>query len=167
MQRGSAGFTLLEMLMVLAILGVLAAFAFPSFGYLSANTKVKSASTEIYLAMIRARSESVKRNRTVGVIATSGNKDKWESGWSLVADGNNDGDFTDAEPTDRVISTQNAMSAVSIKMAATTVVFRPNGRISGAAPQFDVKPTDAKQVTVQRCVSTDVTGRPFIKTKAC
>ncbi len=165
--RGSAGFTLIEMLMVIAILGVLASIAFPSFNYLSANTKVKSASTELYLAMIRARSESVKRNRPVGVVATSGNKDTWHTGWSVVADGNQDGDFTDGEPTDRLIATQGSLSAVTIKMADTNVVFRPNGRLSGAAPQFEVTATDAKQSALSRCVSADVTGRPYIKTKAC
>jgi type IV fimbrial biogenesis protein FimT len=99
MRSRSAGFSLLELMLVIGILAVMASLAIPGFGYLSANTKVKSASTELYLAMIRARSEAVKRNRAVSITADGSG---WQGGWQIVVDGNNDGDYVDADD-DRVV----------------------------------------------------------------
>jgi type IV fimbrial biogenesis protein FimT len=166
MRRASAGFTLTELLIVIAIMGVLVAMALPGFGYLSATTKVKNASTEVYLALMRARSEAVKRNRSVSIVA---NPAGWQAGWQIIADGNNDGDFDDvASEDDRLVSDQGELKRVSIAMASTSVVFRPTGRIAGAAPSFAVTSEDSdRKVDLQRCVQADLTGRPYVKAEAC
>lgn len=165
MRRGSAGFSLLELMAVIAIMAILAAIAIPGFGQLSANTKVKGASTELYLAMIRARSESVKRNRSVAVVAKSGDADNWQAGWDVIADSDNNAAFDDADDT--VVADQGALQRVIISMATETVVFRPTGRISGAAPEFDVASADPDYGNILRCVSADLTGRPYIRQEAC
>jgi type IV fimbrial biogenesis protein FimT len=166
MRRGSAGFTMLELMAVITIMAILAALAIPGFGYLAANTKVKGASTELYLAMIRARSESVKRNRGVALVAISGDEDNWQAGWQVIADGDNDGAFDPDDDDDRVVYEQGELKRVAITMADDTVVFRPTGRISGAAPEFDVASEDPEH-DLKRCVSADLTGRPYIRTEAC
>lgn len=168
MPRG-AGFSLLELMVVLSIMGILLAMAVPGFGYLSASTKVKGASTELYLALIRARSESVKRNRGVQVLATSGDETRWHEGWRVIADQNNDGDFSDtASDDDRIIVEQGELQRVTITMAEDNVVYRPTGRISNAAkPEFDVASEDTEYDNLQRCVSADLTGKPYIKTEGC
>jgi len=167
MRTGSAGFTVLEALIVMALIGILAAIAVPSFGYLSANTKVKGASTELYLALIRARSESVKRNRVAGVVAISGDEDDWQAGWRVIADASSppDHDLDDAD--DRVVYEQGPLPRVTITMAADNVQFRPTGRVIGAAPEFNVVSQDPDHAGIKRCVSADLTGRPYIKPEAC
>ena len=117
--------------------------------------------------MVRARSEAVKRNRAVSVVATSGDEDNWGAGWQIIADANNDGDFADvAADLDRLIIEQGAVKRVAISMAADSVVFRPTGRISGAAPTFNVGSEDPAHA-LKRCVSADLTGRPYVKPEAC
>lgn len=168
MTRTAAGFTLLEVLITISIIAILASMAIPGFGHLAANTKVKSASTELYLAMIRARSEAVKRNRAVAVVAASGSASNWQAGWQVIADANNDGDFADvASNDDRLVADQGALQRVAISMGTTSVVFRPTGRVSGAAPEFDVTSEDADYADIKRCISADLTGRPYIKQEAC
>jgi type IV fimbrial biogenesis protein FimT len=167
--RRAAGFTMLEVMITMIIIGILAAVALPSFGYLSANTKLKGASTELYLALIRARAEAVKRNRTVAVVATSGDENNWQAGWQVIADANRDGDYADvAGGGDRLVFEQKALQRVTIKMALDTVEYRPTGRIVGAVPPaFDVAADSAKYDSLKRCVSADLTGRPFVKTEEC
>lgn len=169
MRRAIAGFTVIEMMTVISIIGILVAIALPAFGYLAASTKVKAASTELYLTMIRARSEAVKRNRAVAVVATSGDENVWQSGWRVIADGNNDGDYLDTPATDRIVYEQDAVRRVTISMATNTVVFRPDGRISSpAVVEFSVASEDPdRRVELVRCVETDLTGRAYVKQEAC
>lgn len=166
MRHGSAGFTVLELLTVITVMAILAAIAIPGFGHLAATTKVKAASTELYLAMVRARSEAVKRNRSVAVVAHA---DGWQAGWQVIADANNDGDFLDvATDDDRLIVQQGTLARVTVTMAATSVVFRPTGRVSGAVPEFEVTSEDQdRKVDLLRCVQVDLTGRPYVKAEAC
>jgi type IV fimbrial biogenesis protein FimT len=164
--RGSAGFTVLELMMVITIMAILAAMAIPGFGFLAASTKVKGASTELYLALYRARAESVKRNRGVAVIATSGSAANWHDGWQIIADANNDGDYADVGSDDDRLVAQQSAQRVTISMDADNVVFRPNGRISGTAPAFDVA-SDDPEFELKRCVTADITGKPYIRTTVC
>lgn len=169
MPRGMAGFTILELMAVVTVLAILTAIALPGFGYLAASTKVKGASTELYLAMIRGRAEAVKRNRSVAIRATSGDENNWSAGWQIIADANNDGDFNDvATDDDRLIYTQGELQRVTITMADDVVVFRPTGRITGTAPEFEVTSEDRdRHVDLIRCVETDLTGRPYVKQAGC
>jgi type IV fimbrial biogenesis protein FimT len=164
MRRVMAGFSLLELMLVIGILGVMATLAIPGFGYLSANTKVKSASTELYLAMIRARSEAVKRNRAVAV---SANAAGWQGGWRIIVDGNNDGDYVDTPTNDRIVLEQGTLKGVTVTEAggATSVVYRPTGRLpSGAAvPQFNIVSDNPSHASLQRDITVDLTGRPYVE----
>lgn len=164
MRSRSAGFSLLELMLVIAILGVMASLALPGFGYLSANTKVKSASTELYLAMIRARSEAVKRNRGVSITADASG---WQGGWQIIVDGNNDGDYLDTPDDDRIVSQQGTLKGVTVTEdgGATSVVYRPTGRLpSGAvAPDFEIKSVDADYDSLKRNLTVDLTGRPYVE----
>lgn len=161
MRPRSSGFSLLELMTVITILAILASVAIPGFGHLAASTKVKGASTELYLAMVRARSEAVKRNRAVSIVADAAG---WGAGWQIIADGNNDGDFADVPDPDRIVIQQGALNRVSITMAATSVVFRPTGRVSAAAvPVFTVTSEDQdRKEDLQRTVTVDLTGRPYV-----
>lgn len=65
------GFTLLELLIVLSIILVLAAFSIPKMFTVIANVKLRSASTTLAGAMQNARMLGVKKNRTMTVRFTS------------------------------------------------------------------------------------------------
>lgn len=161
MRRATAGFTLLEMMIVVAIMGVLAALAFPSFRYLTSTTKVKGASTELYLALIRARNEAVKRNRPVTLTRSDAN---WQDGWRIIADTNNDGDFADAD--DRVVMETGAQARVTITSDEAGVVFLPSGRTQNS-DTIKLTITSAESASTQRCVTADLTGKPYTKEGAC
>lgn len=61
------GFTLLEMLIVIAVMVVLATAAAPSFSSLIESNKVKRLATEIEWLLVQAKSEAVLRGSSVNV----------------------------------------------------------------------------------------------------
>jgi type IV fimbrial biogenesis protein FimT len=65
MRRAPAGFTMIELMITVTLLGVLAVMAVPMYGAFVANTQIRTA-TESMLAGLRlAQTEAVRRNGTV------------------------------------------------------------------------------------------------------
>lgn len=102
LRRTAGGFTLVELLMVLAVIGVLSTFAVPAFNVLVGSSKLTAASNALLSSMHLARSEAIKRNGRVmlcksadgiSCAATGG----WEQGWIVFHDINNNGEHDSGE----------------------------------------------------------------------
>src|SRR5207248_7514387 len=79
-----SGFTIIELLTTIVVLGILLTLAIPSFNDLIVSTRVKGAASDIYGALTFARSEALKRNInvTVGPLTAGG---QWVNGWQVTA----------------------------------------------------------------------------------
>jgi len=67
LHRNSHGFTTIELIMVIAIMGVLMAIAIPNFSQWIANYRLKAATREIYSNFQKARIEAIKTNSNIVV----------------------------------------------------------------------------------------------------
>ena len=74
------GFTVIEILLVIVVIGVLLSIAAPSFVTFTSSQKVKTASFDLYAAMVFARSEAIKRRVNVTVAPVSSD---WKNGWTI------------------------------------------------------------------------------------
>lgn len=65
------GFTLIELIVVMVVLGILLAMAVPSFTTLMDSIRVKRAGDAVSAFLVNTKSEAIKRNTTVRAIVQS------------------------------------------------------------------------------------------------
>jgi type IV fimbrial biogenesis protein FimT len=82
------GFTLIETMVVVAIIAILASIAAPSFQSLIRKTHLTAASSALQVSLSLARSEAVKRGTDARVtVAAAGTAGSWVNGWTVFVDG--------------------------------------------------------------------------------
>jgi len=157
-RANALGFTLIELMIVVGIVGVLAIFALPAMRDLVVANRMKSLSLDIYSSLALARSEAIKRNSSnVSMVAATGG---WQNGWTVCVDANADGACGTGEV---VVTAYDAIDA-SISLTGPTgpalVTFNRDGRLGSAAATFKIIYTANNIQTPMRCVELSVSGRP-------
>lgn len=123
------GFTLIELMITVAIVGILLVVAIPSFSQTIRNNRLTTNINELVASLNFARSEAVKRNYAVSVRKTG---TYWESGWIIFADINGNGD---QNLGDTLLRTHQAMPA-NYTLRATginRVTYRASGISSNSS----------------------------------
>jgi type II secretion system protein H len=110
----SSGFTLLELMVVIAIAGILAAIAAPSFQELIHRNSVAAQAGQLAKGLRFARSEAIKRSAPVRVVAVD--PADWGRGWRVVADTDRDNSFAAEEP---LFQGESAPPRLAVATAAT------------------------------------------------
>ncbi|WP_295856840.1 GspH/FimT family pseudopilin [uncultured Xylophilus sp.] len=92
---GVHGFTLLELMITIGIVGVLMVLAAPSFVTFKRNSELTSAANALLAGFNTARSEAMKRNVYAGIVPNDGSD--WASGWKIFVDANLNGGLDSGE----------------------------------------------------------------------
>lgn len=132
----------------MAIVGILASVAVPSFTQAITLMRAKAATSDLYAALIKTRSEAVKRNEKVTFSVVNGN------GWKI---------YPSAAP-DSVLENHAISGNVSLT-GAGSVEYNSSGRPTGTA-SFTIKASIGSTESAG-CVSLSLSGLPNVKSTAC
>lgn len=81
--KQQSGFTLVELMITLAILAILLGLAMPAVTDFAIKQRVSSQANEMMLSLAFARSEAVKLNQDVRVIPRTSAANGWSEGWCV------------------------------------------------------------------------------------
>lgn len=141
-QRAAQGFTLTELLVTLAIAGILAMIGAPAMGSLLARTRDASTEAMVANTLRHARSAAVMRNARVLVCPSRDGRrcnpgDDWQHGWIVAKDADHDGQ-PDADAPLVVQAAMPIGTRVITSIGRGQIAFHPNGGAGGSNARFTI-----------------------------
>jgi type IV fimbrial biogenesis protein FimT len=176
MRTQSRGFTLLELMIGLAIGAILLGIAVPSFTAIIRQNRIANQTNEFMVTLALARSEAVKRGARISICssnaaqtACSGATD-WSSGWLLFSDSEGAAgtiDIDGAAPDDRVIQAWPAPTeqAMNVQSARAFLSYGSDGR-ADVATLFTITPHTCAGDDA-RTINVNLSGRASKAATAC
>ncbi|MBT4523094.1 MAG: prepilin-type N-terminal cleavage/methylation domain-containing protein [Halieaceae bacterium] len=134
MPLGVGGFTLLEMMIAMAIAAILMTIAVPGFQNVIRNNRISAASGDLVAALLTAKAESAGRTNFVTVCKRNSGgsgceaNGGWEQGWLVFVD--EDGDGT-VDSGDEILydhaALEGGLTAYGTSGITRRVTYRANG----------------------------------------
>ncbi len=159
------GFTLIELMVAIAVAAILLSLGLPSFQQAMRSNRVATTSNEMLASLALARGEALKGLGPAGVCATtdgavcSGNAD-WSDGWLVWRQERTGGIVSDV-PVRHVQS----VGRMSVTGPAGSIAFTVQGRSVDGAREIDIAPAEGEEPV--RCVRVNVTGQASLAREAC
>lgn len=153
MKHANDGFTLLETMIALLVLGIVVCIAQPAYLNATAATRMATTRTQLYDALIAAARHATVTGSEV-VVCPSGNaldcsgSTDWSDGWIVFADP--DGDRRHGSGEKVVLQQQALADGVGLRstVGRTRLVFQPYGSNAGSNATFTLCHTHGKATTV-------------------
>lgn len=161
--RKEAGFTLIELIVAIAIASVLLGLAVPSFRGMIESAQRRQAATDFYSSLARARSEAIARNRSVSICvrdltatttpSCASNDNRWQNGWIV---------YPTASPTTPLEVHEGLADGFTLGGVTSPLEFRESGRV-GTRAEFSLckGAADSKR----RLISVSPSGRVALEIK--
>ncbi len=163
--RPISGYTLVELVITIAIVAILATIALPSFARVIASNSMVSGVNEVIAAVNLAPTEAISRGSETGICASSNGSTcgtDWNAGYLVYAAG---------AGTPRVIFPLRAGKLTSRNVLTGSVDdinFNNRGLSASGAAALSYKPKNERYVEqLQRCLIISATGIVTPKEAAC
>ncbi|MCC7635563.1 GspH/FimT family pseudopilin [Stenotrophomonas rhizophila] len=167
--RRSKGFTLVELMVTLVVLGVLAAIAFPNFTSTIRSNRVSTSNNEIMGMLALARSEAVRNKQGAGICAsTKGTAcdGTWSDGLMAWSDLDGNGSFNGGDTVLRFA--QGSPELAVTGSAPALIAFDARGRRRSAAnQQIALAPVKCKAGESNRTLTVNLSGQVRVARGTC
>lgn len=171
MKSLASGFTIIELLIAVALAAILAALAMPNFRDLLSRRNVVSVAETMVSDLRFARSEALKRTTPVTVCQSSDSATcsvapgAWALGWIIFIDFNGNGSRDAGDTLLRVQAAPSGIQSIQNIPAndRTFFTYQANGVAKAANQSFFVVPSGGGAASLTRLVCVSVAGRASLR----
>jgi type IV fimbrial biogenesis protein FimT len=158
------GFTLIEALVVIAIVAILQSIAAPAFSALAHRSQLDSVADSLHMHMLLTRNEAILRNGRLVMCKSASGRDcsptgGWEQGWIVFHDSNENGVVDRTESlVAQVHALPSTVRVLGNVQVSSYVSYQPSGRSSLITGAFQAgtltvcvlsdKPAEARQLVI-------------------
>jgi type IV fimbrial biogenesis protein FimT len=157
--RTLAGFTLLELMVTLAVLAILTAIAVPAFQTLFERNRLTSATNDLLGTLLMARSNAVTRRVATRVCPSTNASTcatgavNWAGGWIVLED-----------PSQVIRVAPRLHASLAVTTGVQALVFDPAGN---ARDLVDATTIQLSNNSGQRCIRIRPNGQVTTERNAC
>ncbi|MDM0045821.1 GspH/FimT family pseudopilin [Variovorax dokdonensis] len=174
-QRCTRGLVLLELLVAIAILAVMAAWAAPSFAALTERMRVRAATFALRDSLYLARAEAIKRGGRVLLarLPSLGDCDssadgagQWRCGWAIFADANGDGAVS---ANDELLFSTAGQDSVNVAQTSSRerLQLDARGQFGLIGVGFNLQSRFDKEIVSAICISAGGRIQTWIGEERC
>ena len=161
--RRPDGFTMIELITVVAVIAILGSLAAPSFITLISTQRLRNASFDLVSDLLLARSEALNQQVNVVITPTTVSSGEWTAGWTITSPSGTVTSRLGTPPSIRFVPVDSSDAAV----ASLTFGGTNGGRLTASATpvRFTVKSADLP-ANKWSCITLDATGRARARSRA-
>lgn len=161
---GAGGFTLIELIVTMAVAGILACIAVPAFSSFVQNDRDVEQVNSLVSSLNYARSEAIKRDSQAGITVCPSvdgatcSGTNWYGGWVVI----------DSNPADaplQAIPALNGSNTLSVSGSTTGITFQSSGMVTPSQTTI-MKICDTRGAAYARELEINSTGRVAASQKA-
>lgn len=165
------GYSLVEVLMTLIIVGILVAIAYPSYRSFIQNTRVTTLTNDFMSSLAYARAEALKGDVAVTICPTAddnyydcGPAANWPRGWIIFQDRNQNGHVANLK--DRLKVYRSGVGDIQVMTTVPYITYNRAGFLSAGIGAFTLSLTDCVGNSA-RLVNLSPTGRATLTSALC
>lgn len=166
------GFSLIELMVTIAVLAILVAIGLPSFQSSMRSNRVATGTNELTASINLARTEAIRSPNGAGICASDDGDNcsgEWSDGWIVWISG--DGDNSPDGEHDRVLRYVEAQGTLDIEANTSalgnTIRFDNRGRSLEARTLNIRYPACPEGAELQRRLGISLTGQVKVARSAC
>lgn len=160
--RKKQGFTLLELMVSIAVVGTLSAVALPSLNDFLVKMRVDNEISELQRLLLIAKNTAINTGKNTTVCPLTADNscgDNWQGKISVFTNAANDNNKYEAADDELVKIKEATTTGDTLKFANSSVVYAPTGRLLTNAGTFSYCPKD--KANENRGVAISISGRSY------